>query len=359
MDNYKKGKLITVIQEFLNTGNKYQINGINVANAVFFARKPQGQYEPIPKGNYSITQESNNQYLNITNTDYLGTIESIQIGIEFASISSSYDIEFNVDINILKDKYNQLVTDVQNLFKYAKKNLMIADALDVDVVLPQLDVDEVWVRTENGYRGVSLTDAEGIIKSKIEEYTKLMEERLNKYVDETNKPELDAYTKRKETELDGHTKKKVIEFDEQTTTIKNEKIGMIQTEAETQLIAIQHEGDLQVERIKEQGTLGKNEIKRYVEENKAALKGEQGIQGPTGPQGAAGPQGIQGPQGAKGEKGDKGDKGDTGENGVYTETKGFIGFAIRNGHLIVKYTGDTPPNFKIREDGHLVYTFGE
>lgn len=244
MENFKKGKLITIIQEFLNTGNKYQINGIDVSSAVFFARKPQGQYEPIPKGNYSITQESNNQYLNITNTDYLGTIESIQIGIEFASVSSMYDIEFNVDINILKDKYNQLVTDVKNLFKYAKKNLMIADALDVDIVLPQLDVDEVWVRTETGYRGFNIGSLETNVKQMIEEL---------KQLGITLKQELNDLSDKLKLEIQGSFDAEIKAGKEAITQAGNEEVGIITDLADDKKTEITQHTDEEIKRIQATG----------------------------------------------------------------------------------------------------------
>lgn len=102
------------------------------------------------------------------------------------------------------------------------------------------------------------------------------------------------------------------------------------------------------------------------------IQGPQGVQGLTGPQGAAGArgpeglQGIQGPQGIqgltgaqgapgpKGEQGIQGPPGPRGIDGVVVEAEGQIGFSVNEaGHLLVTYSGDTPPAYSIGEDGHL------
>lgn len=66
---------------------------------------------------------------------------------------------------------------------------------------------------------------------------------------------------------------------------------------------------------------------------------------------------FRGPRGFEGQKGDKGEKGDTGENGVYLPVDGFVSFGIRDGYLIMRYSGTNPPNFSIDEEGYLVYDF--
>lgn len=60
---------------------------------------------------------------------------------------------------------------------------------------------------------------------------------------------------------------------------------------------------------------------------------------------------IRGPQGPKG------DTGPRGETGIQATTKGYHYFSVSDdGHLICTYDDrDTVPNFKVREDGHLVY----
>lgn len=80
------------------------------------------------------------------------------------------------------------------------------------------------------------------------------------------------------------------------------------------------------------------------------------------PRGATGPQGLTGPQGPVGPQGPKGDTG----SAVAVETSGMYYFNVDNdstsntyGHLFLTYTGDSPPDFEINEDGHLIWTVEE
>ncbi|MGL5313720.1 MAG: hypothetical protein ACRC92_10770, partial [Peptostreptococcaceae bacterium] len=91
-------------------------------------------------------------------------IERLQVCYEFASLSSTYDVDFNVDITTLKDRYNEAVADIKAIFGYVEKNMFTADGLDVSVVLPQLNTGEVWMKVDGGYRGFNVGDIESNIK---------------------------------------------------------------------------------------------------------------------------------------------------------------------------------------------------
>lgn len=88
--------------------------------------------------------------------------------------------------------------------------------------------------------------------------------------------------------------------------------------------------------------------------------------GATGPTGATGPQGATGATGPKGDTGPQGPQGIQGPAGpsgtaVAVETQGMYYFNVDDdGHLILTYTGDDPPDFEIDEDtGHLILTVEE
>ena len=67
-----------------------------------------------------------------------------------------------------------------------------------------------------------------------------------------------------------------------------------------------------------------------------------GEQGATGPAGAEGKQGPPGPQGI---------------SGVAVAADGQYAFNVNaEGHLILSYTGDTAPNMRINDAGHLILT---
>lgn len=66
------------------------------------------------------------------------------------------------------------------------------------------------------------------------------------------------------------------------------------------------------------------------------------------------PRGAQGATGAQGAQGIQGLPGRDGINGVAVPEAGQYAFNVNEaGHLILVYTGDTAPDFFIREDGHL------
>lgn len=61
--DYKSKKLIQIVREWLGNGeNKFEINGIDLSKAIFFFREKHKRFEPISKGNYRISNESNNTY---------------------------------------------------------------------------------------------------------------------------------------------------------------------------------------------------------------------------------------------------------------------------------------------------------
>lgn len=90
----------------------------------------------------------------------------------------------------------------------------------------------------------------------------------------------------------------------------------------------------------------------------ADLSGIQGPRGPQGTQGEAGPQGNIGPQGPQGIQGPQGPEGPRGTSGVAVSASGVFAFNVNDaGHLILSYAdGDSPPDARIGEDGHLYFT---
>lgn len=184
---YKQNKLLRTVKEFERVGNKYNINGIDLNEAIFFWRISQQLYDVIPKGSYNITTEGNNTYLNITDTTF--NYERIQISYLFASISSEYEVDFNVDINILKNRYNEAVEDIKKIYAYVKSNIMIADGQDVTMILPSLGKNEVWVKTDDGYRGFDIGDLEQNIADQIKRFEKMVADSLVALDDKGNEIE--------------------------------------------------------------------------------------------------------------------------------------------------------------------------
>lgn len=215
MASEKLRKIARIVKEITATSSqqRYDISGLDLSLCKFFYRTSQHLFQDLATGDYTIDKSDNSQVLVIQNAELLKTMEAIQICYVADLVSSRYETDFNVDTNQLKDNYNKLVDDVHVIWDYIKKVGMIADDTTIPLILPQLNTDEIWVKTEDGYKGVPLVDAEGAIKSKIEEYTKLMEKRLDKYIENPLKPRLDEYVENvNKPELDKHASVKIDEI---------------------------------------------------------------------------------------------------------------------------------------------------
>ena len=177
--SYKLRKIARIEKEItmIQGQSDYDISGIDISIAKFFYRMKQTDtqattnFEDMASGDYTIRQSNNSITLVIQNQNILNEGEAIQICYVVDLTSSKYETDFEVDVNTLKNRYNEAVDDIHRLWEYIKTTGMVADDLSIDLILPKLKVDQLWVRTETGYKGVSLTDAEGMIKNIIDAYS--------------------------------------------------------------------------------------------------------------------------------------------------------------------------------------------
>lgn len=166
--------------------NTYNINGVDLGRMKIFYIKPQGIAQDLAKGDYTVDTSNNQQNLIIQNDELLAQIETIQICYILDLTSTQYNVDFNVDINILKDNYNKLVTDTHELWEYIKKKGFVSDQEDFDVILPQLDEGEVWVKTAEGYRGFQIGKLEEEIQKLVKTITDTTTDALQQLEDGKN-----------------------------------------------------------------------------------------------------------------------------------------------------------------------------
>ncbi len=186
----KQDNLIKLIREIevISSQDAYNINGIDIGKAIFFYRKSQELFDVLPKGSYRIDTAGGNTNIVITDTEILGTAEKLQIGYIFTTISSKYEPEFDVDTITLKDRYNECIDDMKNIYAYIKKSMMIADSDDFSIVLPTLKSGEVWIKTDEGWKGTNVADLEKLVNDLVDrinniilpEFEKQLEEIINK-----------------------------------------------------------------------------------------------------------------------------------------------------------------------------------
>ena len=305
--DYKTGKLLNIVRQFDKASGKYEINGIDTGEAVFLYRKNSEMFMPIPKGNYNITKENNNTFLNVDNVINDKAIE-YQIIYETSIKSSEYKDPYP-ELKILVQKYNEAVLDIFNISKYLKTVGVKTDSdqLHQTQILPTLEPNTIWFSDDEG---IIKTFPLGDLNSKYEQMVSKLKketEELIKTTKETSLSEIEAASKNKIFEFTEELKNKINElnviFDKTQEDIKSSVEKLNKNEKES----IKEFERILGEKINSLNTLSdelKNNLSsavaKYISDNKEILKGEQG---PKGEQGSKGEQGIQGPIGPKGERG--------------------------------------------------------
>lgn len=395
--DYKSDKVVEIIREFENTGNKYEVNGIDTSKATIFWRKENEKFQIVPKGSY--TYDSGNTYLIIQDEEILQNASEFQIVYIYEQSSSSYDEDFP-QLEILVNKYNQVINDLKDIYKFLGNTGIKADTLKMTKVLPELEDQCVWW-LNNGeiaslpisemykkfdkmvnqvYEDVKkllLTDLDNRIKELITQLEKNLKQIIDEYTQNT------AFTK-----IDEHAEEKIVEVKEKIDEYIDENLPALRGERGYSIASVSFDKEL------EEG----NTYNIYREDgeiigNLLARRGPQGKQGNDGPEGKQGIKGDRGhsissigfsktveegneyivslesgeqvgvfiaPKGPKGPEGKQGEKGEQGNTGITVPLPtGQFAMGIEDGKLYVYYNdGETPPTFTI-EDGKLYMTIGE
>lgn len=395
--DYKSDKVVEIIREFENTGNKYEVNGIDTSKATIFWRKENEKFQIVPKGSY--TYDSGNTYLVIQDEEILQNASEFQIVYIYEQSSSTYDEDFP-QLEILVNKYNQVINDLKYIYKFLGNTGIKADTLKMTKVLPELEDQCVWW-LNNGeidslpisemykkfdkmvnqvYEDVKkllLTDLDNRIKELITQLEKNLKQIIDEYTQNT------AFTK-----IDEHAEEKIVEVKEKIDEYIDENLPALRGERGYSIASVSFDKELP------EG----NSYNVYREDgqiigNLLARKGPQGKQGNDGPEGKQGVKGDRGhsissigfskiveegneyivsiesgeqigvfiaPKGSQGEQGKQGEKGEQGNTGITVPLPtGQFAMGIEDGKLYVYYNeGETPPTFTI-EDGKLYMTVGE
>ena len=252
MANYKELRIMTHEQEFLvNTGqNTYALGNIDLTNVVFFTKSKKATYESayepfkvVDGGNYIISNQGTPSCSITFSTGFLDDKERIQVCREFLITSSQYITDEPNSI-IVKDKLNQLISELTTLTEIIRKNQPKSDSKDVNHVFPDLLPNETFMMRDDGTLGaVTIDDVNSFIaeaRTLINEHTTLKESELDTYTD-TKKTELNSHTNLKIIELNSHTITKKWELDTYNLVKKGEldsynlvKKGELDTYNETQ-----------------------------------------------------------------------------------------------------------------------------
>lgn len=331
--DYKSRKLIQIVKEWEgNNQNRFEINGADEGRAVFFYREVNKKFVPLPRGSYEVERGDNGTFLRVTNRDIQTKAIEYQMCYEDEQISSRYE-ETYPELQVLVQKYNDVVLDIRNLISYLKSVGMKSDTLQMTQIMTKLQRNTFWYLNDQGE-----LDAFPIGQLN-EKYAEMLEsvksEALDHLTNQHSRLKADlqnvssGFTTRLERE-----KQDLIDFRNNAQSVFNSRIDTIKQNATDAITQIKTTASQEISETKRGATQELAELKRdsaremethkqtliqavtreinalentvasFIRNNEARFKGEKGDQGLQGIQGL---RGERGPQGQRGEKGDRGE----------------------------------------------------
>lgn len=218
--DFKTGKTIEIIKEFLaNSGDKFEINGVDLSKAVFMYRERNSSFIPIPKGNYLTNIENNILYLNITG-DIIAKAYEYQV-IYTSDMKAGKYLEEYQELKVLVSKYNDLVEDVTNIIKYAKTSGAKIDSLKMTQVLTKLEPNTFWVmNTDEKLEAFPIGDLNSKYQEMINKLKKEVEE-LIKTTKEKALSDINDLSTSKLNDFQNELTKKLKELETLSDELKN------------------------------------------------------------------------------------------------------------------------------------------
>ena len=218
--DFKTGKTVEIVKEFLaNSGDKFEINGVDLSKAVFMYRERNSSFIPIPKGNYLTNIENNILYLNITG-DVIAKAYEYQV-IYTSDMKAGKYLEEYPELKVLVSKYNDLVEDVTNIIKYAKTSGAKIDNLKMTQVLTSLEPNTFWVmNAEEKLEAFPIGDLNSKYQEMINKIKKEVEE-LIKTVKEKALSDINNSATSKLNDLQNELTKKLKELETLSDELKN------------------------------------------------------------------------------------------------------------------------------------------
>ena len=217
--DFKTGKTVEIVKEFLaNSGDKFEINGVDLSKAVFMYRERNSSFIPIPKGNYLTNIENNILYLNITG-DVIAKAYEYQV-IYTSDMKAGKYLEEYPELKVLVSKYNDLVEDVTNIIKYAKTSGAKIDNLKMTQVLTSLEPNTFWVmNAEEKLEAFPIGDLNSKYQEMINKIKKEVEE-LIKTVKEKALSDINNSATSKLNDLQNELTKKLTELETLSDSLK-------------------------------------------------------------------------------------------------------------------------------------------
>ena len=218
--DFKTGKTVEIIKEFLAAGgDKFEINGIDLSKAVFMYRERNSSFIPIPRGNYTTSNENNSLYLNVIG-DVKTKAYEYQV-IYTTDMKAGKYLEEHPELKVLVSKYNDLVEDITNIIKYIKTSGVKIDSLKMTQVLTTLEPNTFWVmNTDEKLEAFPIGDLNSKYQEMINKLKKEVEE-LIKTVKEKALLDINNSATSKLNDFQNELTKKLKELETLSDELKN------------------------------------------------------------------------------------------------------------------------------------------
>ena len=218
--DFKTGKTVEIVKEFLaNSGDKFEINGVDLSKAVFMYRERNSSFIPMPKGNYTTSNENNGLYLNVIG-DIKTKAYEYQIIYTLDMKAGKY-LEETPELKVLVSKYNDLVEDVTNIIKYAKTSGAKIDSLKMTQVLTSLEPNTFWVmNAEEKLEAFPIGDLNSKYQEMVTKLKKEVEE-LIKATKEKALSDVNSSVASKLNDFQSELSKKIIELQTLSDSLKS------------------------------------------------------------------------------------------------------------------------------------------
>lgn len=199
----------------------YELNGIVGNNLEFYGLdKVTGNYKELPKAWYQLIKSNGNYVFKVVDTSIFN-YSKIQVGLWYDNKSTTYITDFNPDIKVLVDRYNILVNTVSQLWEYTKRQAIVGDSMEMHLVLPKLNSDELWICKGDHYEAISLVSVNDELRKLIDQYAEMYKVQLEQKTNE-QKEKLNQYTNEQKQLLEIYKNEKIGELLRQLTDLKNQ-----------------------------------------------------------------------------------------------------------------------------------------
>ena len=329
--------------------DRITVNGVDLSNLNFFLDQ---RFENGAVNTLELTKEVQDEYIMLT---WNITESQLQVvGTVFVNIRA------NDGRGLVKWASNKgafYVEDVVNAPQHFQGNLTLLEQYEAKVNngldrANRISQNALDTATQKGNEAIRLaTEARDSVpaqlnqaKDELRSHVRDLVGGVKSEIDEKLNNSLEENNRRIQGAIEGVQARGTQLYSELTNSVNN-SISEIKSSNVREVETLKSDVNARVNNSISSLESKRSEIDRTIYDVQKRISAGE-FKGEKGDRGEVGPQGIQGPRGERGT-----------DAVIHTLTTGQFAFHINEeSHLILNYAdGDTPPKFKINEQGHLVY----